>query len=230
MYSTGTILDKMHADQYLAIRLERALKGVKDEMLEQGRNIQAGATRAIYYTSCFTQNYQDVCENQKSEDTRFLRAIVRLVKERDAIGRMVRIYVDLLLQNLTPDRIRRIQKKLTRIGANLASGSLTNQTLAGLITTAVCYSVGLGAAIERTLLRYGTRSVAITGLYGYVQAAADAANRLKQLDGLYYSALYAEDLEMLYFLIDSVISRNPALSRIRSSDNEIANAILRIIR
>lgn len=230
MYTNNMILDKIQADRYLAGRLEEALKGVRDEMLEQGKNIQSGTTRVLFYTSCFTQNYQDVCAKQKSEDIRFMLAIVRLIGSYDVIQKMIRIYVDLLLQNMTPDRIRRIQQALLKQGASFASGSLTTQSLSSAITTAVCYSFSLSVTVERVLLRYSTRGIMIAGLYGYVQDAADAADRLRQTNSLYYRALYAETLEMLYFLVEPVISKNPALTRLLSSDEEIANAILRMTR
>lgn len=230
MYTNNMILDKIQADKYLALRLEEALKGVRDDMLEHGKKLQAGATRAIYYTSCFTQNYQDVCAKQKSEDTRFMLAIVRLVREHDVLQRLIRIYIDILLQNLTPDRIRRVQKQLAKLGASVASGSMTNQSLSAAITTAICYSFSLKVTVERALLRHGTKGVMIIGMYGYVQEAAEAADRLKQANGMYYRALYAETLEMLYFLVEPVITRNPALTRLLSSDDEIANGIMRMIR
>ncbi|WP_244153021.1 hypothetical protein [Kosakonia oryziphila] len=224
------ILDKIQADKYLALRLEEALAGVRDEMLEQGKNLQAGATRAIYYTSCFTQNYQDVCAKQKKEDIRFMLAIVKLVREHDVIQRMIRIYIDMLLQNLTPDRIRHIQQELVKQGATFASGSVTNQSLSAAITMTICYSFSLSVTVERALLRHGTKGVMIVGMYGYVQDAAKAADRLKQVNWMYYRALYAETLEMLYFLVEPVISRNPALTRLLSSDVDIANGIMRMIR
>lgn len=230
MYSNDQIIEKMQADKYLALKLEQALAGVKDAMLEHGEKIASGATRIVYYTSCFTDNYQDVCAAQKSEDIRFMLAIGKLVTDRSIIEQMIRIYVNLLLDNLTQDRIDRIYKALLKRGANLAAGTLTVHSLSATITTAACYAFSLSVSIERVLLRYTTRAVTITGLYGYVQEAADAANRLKQLNTMYYSALYAEKLEMMYFLIEPVISKNPPLRQILSSDDEIADAIMRITR
>lgn len=230
MFTNTTILTKMQADKYLALALDHALAGVRDEMLKQAENVQAGATRLLFYTSCFTDNYQDVCSKLKTEDFRMMLNIYDLLGKRYVIERMVKIYVDLLLQNLTPERIRRIERALFKQGASLASGSLTNQALGGAITAAVCYSFGMNVAIDRVLLRYSTYAVAVAGWYGYVQKAADAADRLKQQNNIYYRALYAEKLEMMYFLIEPVISRNPALSRIVSSDEEITSAIMRIIR
>ncbi|WP_240987376.1 hypothetical protein [Erwinia piriflorinigrans] len=173
----------MRADNFIGISLEQALAGVRDAMLEQAKNIQTGATRLSFYASCFTSNYQDVCANQKAEDIRFSLNIVGLLSKRNVIERMIRIYVDLLLQNMTPERLRNIKKSLSHKGASFVSGSLTNQTIGAAIIAAACYSFSMKTAIDSVLLRYSTLAISLTGLYAYVQKAADAANRLKQQNG-----------------------------------------------
>lgn len=230
MHSNSTIATKMQADKFLASRLEQALSGVKAQILEQAKNIQTGATRLAFFASCFTDNYQDVCARQKAEDIRFALNIVGLTHKGSVIERMVKIYVDFLLQNMTPERLQRIQRGLLRQGAHFASGSLTNQAFGAAVTFAICSSFGLSVSMDATLLKYSTLSVTIVGAYAYVQKAADAADRLRRQNGIYYHALYSEKLEMLYFLIEPVISRNPSLNRILSSDDEIADAIMRIVR
>ena len=100
-----------------------------------------------------------------------------LVREHDVLQRLIRIYIDILLQNLTPDRTRRVQKQLAKLGASVAGGSVTNQSLNAAITTAICYSFSLKVTVERVLLRHGTKGVMIIGMYGYVQDAAEAADQ-----------------------------------------------------
>ncbi|MHC0467046.1 hypothetical protein [Kosakonia cowanii] len=230
MYTNSALAEQMRAEKFLAIALDHALTGVKDEMLKQVDNLQTGATRIAFYASCFTQNYQDVCARQKAEDIRFAENLFGLINKWNVIERMIRIYVDLLLQNLTPERLRRIERTLFRQGSKLVTGSFTNQALASAITTAACYSFGMKVTLNSMLFKVSIISLTLTGWYAYVQKAADASARLKQHDGIYWQALYAEKLEMLYFLIEPVISRNPPLSRILSSDEEIAAAIMRILR
>ena len=58
--------------------------------------------RTFYYTTCSTETYHDVCDQQKLEDTRFAKAIFRLIKYRNVITDMIRIYLKLLLKNHTP--------------------------------------------------------------------------------------------------------------------------------
>lgn len=230
MYTNAVIINKMQADRLLGISLDHALSGVHEEMLTQGKNIQTGATRLAFYASCFTTNYQDVCANQKTEDIRFSLNIIGLVGKRKVIARMIQIYVDLLLQDLNEGRLKLIMKALFQKGATFASGSLSKQALGAAITGAAVYSFGLSVSVERVLLKFSAIAVTLTSWYAYVQKAADAANKLKQENIIYYHMLYAEKLEMLYFLIDPIISRNPPLKRIRSSDDEIVSAIMRIIK
>lgn len=199
-------------------------------MVSQLEHIELGTQRLVYYTSCFTENYQDVCANQKKEDTRFMLALVQLAKHWHVVGMMIKIYVDLLLQNTGEDGIQRIQRSLLKRGANIASSSLTNNGFSGAVTAAVSYGFGVRMSLDRKLLKIGTAAVAATGYYGYVQEAADAANRLQRDNGIYYHGLYQAKLEMLYFLIEPIISRNPALVKIRSSEAEITEAIMRMLR
>lgn len=63
----------MEADKELAIRLEQAFKGVKDEILEKGQQLTDAFTHATWYTSCLTENYQDVCSKLSNEDVRFVK-------------------------------------------------------------------------------------------------------------------------------------------------------------
>ena len=63
-----------------------------------------------------------------------------------------------------------------------------------------------------------------------VQEAADAANRLKQRNSTYYYALCSEKLEMLYFIVEPIIIKNAHRTSSPSSDDDIADAIMRIIR
>ncbi|WP_353255079.1 hypothetical protein [Pantoea stewartii] len=62
MYYRDEIINYLQANNILASKLDRALTGVMDSVSKQINTIGAGAKRAIYYTSCFTQQYQDVCK------------------------------------------------------------------------------------------------------------------------------------------------------------------------
>ncbi|WP_313684653.1 hypothetical protein [Pantoea sp.] len=162
------------------MRLEKALGGMKDAVLEQANRVQLGAMRLLYYTSYFTDNYQDVCAGQKSEDVRFMEALVHLVKRLDVIRSMFEIDVDHLLRNNSPDRLQRIQKALIKKGTNIATSSPTNQALSSAIVAAIGYSFGATIAIDTKLAKISEASVTIFSDYGYVQEAAYVAGRLRQ--------------------------------------------------
>ncbi|EMY3601485.1 hypothetical protein [Klebsiella aerogenes] len=230
MFSNSDLITKMQADNLLAVRLEKALGGVKDSVLDQARRMRLGARRLAYYTSCFTDNYQDVCAAQKTEDIRFLEGLTQLVKQHNVVTRMFEIYVKQLLQGLTSERIGHIQKILIGKGATIASGAMTNQALAYTIVASVSYKFGLRIGVNTKLAKISVAAVTIVSYYGYVQEAVEAANRLRLGHQGYYNALYAEKLEMLYFIIEPVIGLNNHHFLPPTSDNDIADAIMRIIR
>lgn len=105
MYHSDLILKGIKADELMASQLEKALIGVKDQVLQQASKIGDGATRLVYYTSCFTDNYQDVCAKLKEEDLRFLDGIAEVVKRRDIIYRLVHIYFEEIFRFKTREQL-----------------------------------------------------------------------------------------------------------------------------
>ncbi|MDE1185117.1 MAG: hypothetical protein PW844_01340 [Pantoea sp.] len=159
-----------------------------------------------------------------------MEALVKLVKQHDVLSRMLEIYVNQLLHGMMADDIRRIQALLMRRGANIATGTLTSQALSYAVVRAVSGSFGARVELNSKLAKLSAAAVTIVNYYGYVQEAADAANRLKQRNSTYYYALYSEKLEMLYFIVEPIIIKNAHLLSSPSSDDDIADAIMRIIR
>jgi len=77
----------------------------------------------------------------------------------------------------------------------------------------------------------GVTSVAIAlNMYGLVQEAADSANNLYKFNAFYYSALYEHNLEMMYFLIEPIITRSPYLNPMLISDDELVDLIVKLTR
>lgn len=52
MYHSDFIINKLANDEILAKKLDAAVTGVKEQILDQSHRIQDGATRLVYYTSC----------------------------------------------------------------------------------------------------------------------------------------------------------------------------------
>ncbi|MCK6858033.1 hypothetical protein ABKU80_14995 [Enterobacter mori] len=99
MYYSEEIIRKIGTDKELAVRLDKALAGVKEGVVDYLNGLEDGVTRLLYYTSCLTDNYQDVCNKLISEDKRFLFSLYELIKHRDVIFRMIKIYIETLLKN-----------------------------------------------------------------------------------------------------------------------------------
>lgn len=116
------------------------------------------------------------------------------------------------------------------MGVTIASGSLTNQALTYSIVMAASYSIGIRMGATTNFAKLTAAGITLVSYYGYVQLAVNAANRLKYQNPGYYSALYAAKLEMLYFIVEPIISLNAHRLNSSRSDKDIADDIVRIIR
>ncbi|XTZ38976.1 hypothetical protein ACQYRI_02675 [Salmonella enterica] len=230
MYYSDMIIKNMQADNILALKLDKALAGVKDEMLDSAKRIQDGATRAIYYTSCLTDNYQDVCEKLKSEDSRVLMGIAYLVRTRRLVYDLIRIYYEEIFKNKTQQQVIAIGQILEKLGVSVSASTLTAKSFVAGLTTTICLSAGFSPLIVARVRKVSGGAVFLAGAYGYVQEAAESTDRLKLLSPMYYNALYMQQLEMMYFLIEPVSTKVNAFPHHYMSDNNIVNIIIRMVR
>lgn len=65
MFNNSEVISYLQANKILAMKLDNAVDAVGKQVAEQVKSIGAGATRALFYTSCFTDEYNDVCLRQK---------------------------------------------------------------------------------------------------------------------------------------------------------------------
>lgn len=230
MYHSDWIIQHIQAEKLMALQLENALSGVKDQVLQQARKISDGATRLLFYTSCFTENYQDVCARLKAEDLRFAEGIQQLIKDRNIIFSMVRIYIDLLFKNKTAQQLEYIKKQLMKAGVNVSTSSLTNQTFAFGVTTSVCLGVGMNSNFIKSIRTGSTLTVMGLGFYGYVQKASESAERLRLLSPLYYHAIFLKKLDMMYFLIEPLFMRARVFGTNLFSDDDVVNSIINMVK
>ncbi|MEW5561246.1 hypothetical protein AB1287_13510 [Enterobacter asburiae] len=231
MYYSDLIISETQADKILALQLDKSLAGMKDEMLDAAARIQDGATRAIYYTSCFTQNYQNVCAKLKSEDSRFLSGIVQLVRNRRIIYDLIGIYFDEVFKNKTQQQVLAIGMALEKVGVNVSASTLTAKSFVAGLTTTVCLSAGFSPLIVAKVRKLSGGAVFLAGAYGYVQQASESADRLKLLSPMYYHALYMQQLEMMYFLVEPVFTKAGAFApHYYMSDHDVVNIIQRMVR
>lgn len=224
MYHSDLILKGIKADELMASQLEKALIDVKDQVLQQVSKIGDGATRLVYYTSCFTDNYQDVCAKLKEEDLRFLDGIAEVVKRRDIIYRLVHIYFEEIFRFKTREQLSAINSGLLKAGVIISSNTLNNQTFIIGITTAVCLGIGFNSSIVAWTGKTAALTVTGLGLYGIVQQAADSAERLRLQAPMYYQALHMQRLEMMYFLVE------PTFMKAQAFESDITNAIINMVK
>lgn len=230
MYYSNQVITYLQTNKILALKLDHALTGVGKVVSNQIETIGAGATRVLYYTSCFTDEYQDGCQQQKTEDSRFKNGVIYLLRHGNVAYDMLKIYFEEIFKYKTSEQLEHIKQMLMTVNIHLAASSLTNAGFA--LATASFVAAGMNLSLELSALagRRARQVVGVIGIYGIVQKAADSAHRLHITYPAYYSALYAQELEMMYFLIEPLFERAEAFKAQWVSDSEIADIITRMIR
>jgi len=230
MYYRNDVISYLQSNKILAVKLDHAVAGVKMAVTNQIETMGAGATRALYYTSCFTDEYQNVCKRQQTEDRRFLYGVVNLLQRKDVVYELLKVYFEEIFKNKTAEQLDRIKKMLMAANVHIAASSLSRVGFA--LATATSVAVGMGLRLEMSVLVGRIAGIATVGvsLYGIVQKAADSARRLEFSYPAYYATLYTQELEMMYFLIEPLFQRAGALKAHWVSDEEIADIIVRMIR
>lgn len=230
MYYSNEVISYLQSNKILALKLDHALTGVGKAVSNQIETIGAGAKRALYYTSCFTDEYQDVCQQQKTEDIRFSKGVAHLLQHGGVVYDMLKIYFEEIFKFKTSDQIEHIQKMLMAVNIHIAASYLTSHGFALAVAASVAVGMNLSLEISSLAGGWASRGIASVGIYGIVQKAADCAHRLRFTYPAYYAALYAQELEMMYFLIEPLFVRAGALKAQWASDGGIADIITRMIR
>ncbi len=230
MYYKNEIVRYLQANNILALKLEHAVAGAEKAVANQIETIGAGAKRALYYTSCFTDEYQDVCLQQKTEDIRFKNGVIYLLKHGNIAYDMLKLYFEKIFKDKASEELDRIKRILMAVNIHIAASSLTNAGFA--LATASFVATGINLNLELSALA-GRRAggvVGAIGIYGIVQKAAESAHRLCVSEPAYYSVLYAHELEMMYFLIEPLFLKSEAFTAQQASNEGIADIITRMIR
>lgn len=230
MYGNDEIISHLQANKILALKLDHALTGVREAVSNQIETIGAGAQRALYYTSCFTDEYQDVCQKQKTEDIRFSTGVYHLLQNGNIAYDMLKIYFGEIFKFKTSDQLEHIKQQLMAVNVHIAASSLTNVGFSLAVASSVAVGMNLNLEISALAGRRAGGVVGGLGIYGVVQKAANSADRLRFTYPAYYSALYAQELEMMYFLIEPLFERAVAFKAQWGSDGDIADVITKMIR
>ncbi|MBV7403230.1 hypothetical protein [Enterobacter sp. ENT03] len=230
MYYNNEVISYLQANKILALKLDHAFTETGKRVSHQIETIGAGATRVLYYTSCFTDEYQDVCQRQKSEDLRFARGVYHILRSENIVYEMLKIYFEEIFRYKTSDQLDHIKHLLMAVNIHIAASSLTNTGFAFAAATSVAAGMNLSLEISALVGNWSSRGIASVGIYGVVQNAADSADRLHFTYPAYYAALYAQELEMMYFLIAPLFERAEAVKAQWATDDSIADIITRMIR
>lgn len=232
MYYSEGIINKFGSQKDLAIRLDKALTGVKEGFIDYLNNLGDGSTRLLYYTSCFTDNYKDVCKKLGNEDVRFLLGLYELIKHRNIIFRMVQIYAETLLKNKNESETKTILKQVVPPTTHYSVMQASRFALVYAVVKYICYGNKISGVIQSAMMKkvagVSSGGVFALSMYGNVQHAADSANKLKQFLPIYYNALYMQNLEMMYFLIEPIVLDSGYLTIITATNDEIVNALRRM--
>ena len=99
MYYSNVVISYLQANKILAMKLDRAVSGTEQRVSGQVKKIGAGVTRILYYTFCFTDEYQDVCKKQKNEDVREGANKQVISSQADSLIKISRIWADFFPAN-----------------------------------------------------------------------------------------------------------------------------------
>lgn len=230
MQHNNQIISYLQANDILAKKLDHAFHGVSNAVSHQIETVGAGLQRALFYTSCFTTEYQTVCQQQRSEDARFAIGAIKILGQADIVKEMLKIYFEEIFRYKTNSQLDYIKKSLMALNVHIAASHLTQYgfvlVVAAVVAAGMKFSLNMSALV-------GARTGSITaalGVYGVIQKAADCASKLHFSLPAYYAALYSCELEMMYFLIDPLFERSGALKGGQVSDKDIINIIVNMIR
>lgn len=229
MNYNNDVISYLQSNKILALKLDHAVGGVREQVKDQLTSIGAGATRLLYYTSCFTDEYQDVCKKQKNEDIRFTKAVAYVLQHGEVVNEMLKIYFEGVLKHKTASQLESIKKMLMKVNIHIAASFLTSAGFSLATATAVSISMNVSMNITAITGQRAGNVVGVLSSYGVVQKAADSANSLHITHPVYYSALYTQGLEMMYFLVEPVFKRAGALDFSCLSDAVIVDTIRKMI-
>ncbi|WP_435946789.1 hypothetical protein [Dryocola sp. BD586] len=230
MYYSNEVISYLQSNKILALKLDRALRGVGQALSNQIETTGAGAKRALYYISCFTDEYQDVCQRQKNEDIRFRKSVIRLLQHGNVVYDILRIYFEEIFKYKTSEQIAHIKKMLMVVNVHIAASYLTVHGFALAVASAVAIGMNLSLDMSAFTGRRAGGVLAGVSVYGIVQKAADSARRLHCTYPSCYAALYAQELEMMYFLLEPLFERAGAVEAQGASNQKIADIITRMVR
>lgn len=227
---------KMQSNKQLAIALTNLLRDMHEDHMATLEKVKQGTQRLVSYGACLMPDeyYRNACRDTWREDKRLVLALGEIYNRKDVTLDMVEIYFRKTLNRLgeqkSKDLIANIHNLLGK-AAEHASAKASKLALSFTLANLIINSRDFKQNHIRLVNSFSTWFVNGATLYSKAQVAASAANRLKFQDPQYYQALYKENIEMLYFLIEPQMSE--IIYQVNSGDNNeqvIGDALYEILR
>lgn len=165
-------------------------------------------------------DYKDVCRQLRQEDTRMLLSIRQVYQRKDVVLDMVEIYFKIKLSRISSPGQNKVMQTIIEKLANHASEKFSKLSVAYTIAKLITESQDFKESHINIINKSSLVAVNVLSFYGKMQKAALSARKLQFSDPNYYAALYKENLELLYFMIEPEMNKIIYLTNSGSSDEE----------
>ncbi|WP_338804574.1 hypothetical protein WDV76_04150 [Xenorhabdus griffiniae] len=212
-----------------ALRLERAVEEVGVMAIDTVENIGLGAKRALWRTSYFWDGYEDVNEKINADDKRMIINLWTAKNEKDFIMRMAVAYVDELFKDYSEDARERIYLGVLKFSAKVAAFKSTKLSISIVVAEFIYRTLITNILVKNIARKFINMALSAFQSYGYFEKAAVSADKLKRECPSLYWALYSKNLEMMYFIVEPVLSKGTHLIGKKGIDKPDENSVARVI-
>jgi hypothetical protein len=232
------------AQNDFALRLDRAVEGVREMAHDAVHNIGKGGQRLLWRTSYFFEGYEDVNQRIHREDKRIILAGLQVINggmfENNVIKKFVNIYVDKLLEphareqsffNDLHEKLVHSASPAIHLAAKFKASAAAKNAIISAITEVIYIAVIRKAFIREGFRKFGMSITFAFQMYGYVDKAAVSANKLKRECPTLYWSFYASKIEMLYFIFEPLFKKGVTVIQKGkgSTANDVYLAIMDIV-
>ncbi|MBA0208308.1 hypothetical protein [Pectobacterium brasiliense] len=219
---------KMESDKVLATHLDDITKKLKSNSISLTTDLYSGMERTSWYSSCLFEKYNDVCQELQYEDSRMVSAIKEVFKRDDVILDMVKIYIDNLMKDFDENKQKKIAKAVLGIASEFSTNRAIKESISYALAKFISTTLNFQASLRKTINQTSYWAITVTAFYGKVQKAAMSARHLRDINPALYALFYSQSLEMLYFLIEPILS--PYNLTNYKNEEEVINLINGVIK
>ena len=230
MNSSDYLRTRMETERTIALLLEKGFARFKQSGEQALGRIYSGAERVSWYSSCFFDDYQDICQELRTEDKRMIAAINEVFNRKDVIRDMLEMYIEYILENFNEAARRNIAVQITGLLAKNRSGFVTKLTISYLIAKFISESINFTTKIRAAIGKTSNVILTLLDFYSYVQKSSLSVKKLKTLNPAFYHILYKHNLEMLYFIIEPILQKNIGYLNTALSERDAVTLLRDIIK